>query len=51
MIRNREWEGAQKMGITFVQGTVTGKRGKRETLGFLVDSGATYTLLPQKTWH
>ncbi|MGH9832928.1 MAG: retroviral-like aspartic protease family protein [Blastocatellia bacterium] len=44
-------KGLQQMGLTFVQGTVTGKRGKRETVDFLVDSGATYTLLPQKTWH
>ena len=33
------------MGITYIPGTVTGPNGQR-TLDFLVDSGATYTLLP-----
>ncbi len=39
------------MGITNVQGTVTGPTGKQATLEFLVDSGATYTLLPRKVWR
>jgi len=39
------------MGLTYVQATVTGKQGKKDTLDFLVDSGATYTLLPQSTWR
>jgi aspartyl protease family protein len=39
------------MGLVFVKGTVTGPTGKRATLRFLVDSGATYTLLPNKTWR
>ena len=39
------------MGITHVKGTVTGKRGKKQTLKFLVDSGASYTLLPEKVWR
>ncbi len=39
------------MGLTYVQATVTGQTGKRDTLDFLVDSGAVYTLLPQKTWR
>lgn len=39
------------MGLTYVKGTVTGKRGKKQTLKFLVDSGAGYTLLPEKTWR
>ena len=39
------------MGITHVKGTVTGKRGKKQTLRFLVDSGASYTLLPEKVWR
>ena len=39
------------MGITYVKGTVTGKRGKSETLDFLVDSGTGYTLLPEKIWR
>ena len=38
------------MGITYVEGTVSGPTGKRATLEFLVDSGAKYTLLPFKNW-
>ena len=38
------------MGIVFIEGTVTGPTG-RATLEFLVDSGATYTLLPYDTWR
>ena len=37
------------MGITYISGTVTGPKGRR-TLDFLVDSGATYTLLPVDVW-
>jgi clan AA aspartic protease len=39
------------MGLTHIEGTVTGPNGKRATLRFLVDSGATYTLLPYKVWR
>ena len=38
------------MGITYIEGTVSGPTGKRATLEFLVDSGAKYTLLPFKNW-
>ena len=38
------------MGITYVEGTVTGPTGKQATTEFLVDSGAKYTLLPLKNW-
>jgi clan AA aspartic protease len=38
------------MGIVFVEGTVTGPTGQQARLQFLVDSGATYTLLPHDTW-
>ena len=38
------------MGVTCIEGMVTGPIGKRETVRFLVDSGATYTLLPEKVW-
>jgi len=38
------------MGLTYVQGTVTGKKRKTATVDFLVDSGAIYTLLPEKDW-
>ncbi len=36
--------------VTHVQGVVTGPTGKQATLCFLVDSGATYTLLPHDVW-
>lgn len=39
------------MGIVFVEGTVIGPNGKEAKLEFLVDSGATYTLLPLKLWR
>ena len=39
------------MGITYVEGVVTGPAGKQATVRFLVDSGATYTLLPHKDWQ
>lgn len=38
------------MGITYVDGTVTGPTGKKADVRFLVDSGAPYSLLPQKDW-
>lgn len=38
------------MGLTFIEGTVTGKKGKKATVKFLVDSGAIYSLLPEKDW-
>ncbi len=38
------------MGITFIDGTVLGPTGQSETLRFLVDSGANYTLLPEVAW-
>ncbi|MBI4536556.1 MAG: aspartyl protease family protein [candidate division NC10 bacterium] len=34
------------MGITYIEGTATGPTGMRATVRFLVDTGATYTLLP-----
>ncbi len=40
-----------KVGVVFVEGTVTGPTGKQATLKFLVDSGASYTLLPRKVWR
>lgn len=39
------------MGIMFVEGTVSGPTGETETLRFLVDRGAHYTLLPKSTWR
>jgi|ERR1043165_4528599 clan AA aspartic protease len=38
------------MGLTYVEGTVTGTKGKKATVEFLVDSGAIYSLLPEKDW-
>jgi clan AA aspartic protease len=38
------------MGVTYIEGTVTGPSGKEETVRFLVDSGAKYSLLPRKVW-
>jgi predicted aspartyl protease len=38
------------VGITCVEGTLTGPTGKQASVRFLVDSGATYTLVPHDTW-
>ena len=38
------------MGITYIDGTVSGPGGSR-SLTFLVDSGAMYTLLPYDVWR
>jgi clan AA aspartic protease len=38
------------MGITYIEGRVKGPSEKTETVNFLVDSGAVYSLLPHKTW-
>ena len=39
------------MGKIYIDGAVTGPTGKRAAVQFLVDSGATYTLLPKKVWE
>jgi len=39
------------MGITCIEGVVTAPTGKQATVRFLVDSGATYTLLPYEDWQ
>jgi predicted aspartyl protease len=39
------------MGITYIEGVVTGSTGKQAAVRFLVDSGATYTLLPHQDWQ
>ena len=39
------------MGITFVNAVVTGPTGKQESLELLVDSGASYSLLPEDVWR
>jgi hypothetical protein len=38
------------MGITCIEGTVTGPTGKQGTAKFMVDGGAKYTVLPAETW-
>src|SRR6266404_4041401 len=43
-------EGECRMGITHIRGTVTGAGSKKAKVRFLVDSGAAYTLLPEKIW-
>ena len=39
------------MGLTKIEGMVTGKKGKQATVKFLVDSGAIYSLLPENIWQ
>ena len=38
------------MTITYVDAVATGPTGKRESVRLLVDSGATYSLLPEGVW-
>jgi clan AA aspartic protease len=38
------------MGITYVKIKVTGNGRRSETVRFLVDSGAQYSLLPEEVW-
>ncbi|MBI1845705.1 MAG: aspartyl protease [Candidatus Rokubacteria bacterium] len=39
------------MGLTFVEGVVTGPTGTSRTVRFMVDSGAKYSLLPLADWR
>ena len=39
------------MGLTYVEGTLSGPGGETADLEFLVDSGASYTLVPDGTWQ
>lgn len=39
------------MGLTFIEGTVQGEAGKERSVRFMVDSGATYTLLGLEHWR
>ncbi len=39
------------MGATFVRGLLRGPAGVEATERFLVDSGATYTLVPNDSWR
>ena len=38
------------MGLTFIQATVSDSRGRKRSLRFLVDSGTSYAVLPEKVW-
>ncbi|MBI4201994.1 MAG: aspartyl protease family protein [Chloroflexi bacterium] len=39
------------MGITYIEGTVRGPTGTEAAVRFLLDSGATYSLLPKPVWE
>lgn len=39
------------MGISYIEGTVRGPKGKKATVRFLIDSGAIYSLLPEPVWQ
>jgi clan AA aspartic protease len=39
------------VGVTFIDGVVTGPTGASASVPFLVDSGAQYTLLARKDWQ
>lgn len=39
------------MGLTHIEGTVRGPSGADASVTFLVDSGATYTVLPNHVWR
>jgi predicted aspartyl protease len=39
------------MGISYIEGQVKGSRGRQVSVKFLIDSGATYTLLPEVVWR
>ena len=36
--------------MTYTEGVLTGPTGRQATVRFLVDSGATYTLVPHDVW-
>lgn len=38
------------MGVTYIEGVLVGVNSQEEKVRFLVDSGATYTLLPHEVW-
>jgi len=39
------------MGIIYIEGRVRGQSGKEESVRFLIDSGASYSLLPKAVWE
>ena len=38
------------MGITYIDGMVKGPGGGEQSVRFLIDSGATYSLVPEAAW-
>jgi clan AA aspartic protease len=48
---NGSVKGVKFLGITYIEGKVKGPVGKEEQVRFLVDSGATYSLLPESVWR
>jgi len=40
------WARKGRMGLTYIEGVLTGPTGQQATVKFLVDSGAKYTLVP-----
>jgi len=41
----------ETVGVTYIEGVVTGPTGNQAAVRFLVDSGATYTLVPHNDWQ
>lgn len=39
------------MGLSSIEGIVTGPTGKSRSVNFMVDSGASYSLLPHDVWQ
>jgi len=39
------------MGITYIEGVVRGPNEREGSVRFLMDSGATYTLIPMSVWE
>ena len=39
------------MGITYIDGVARGPTGLEENVSFLVDSGATYSVIPDSIWR
>jgi len=39
------------MGVTYIEGKVKGTSNKTVDVKFLIDSGATYSLLPKSIWE
>ena len=44
-------KGLLTMGLSYIEGTVTGPSGVSRSVEFLIDSGAIYTCLPREIWQ